>query len=663
MPSTNRHRMYLALLFALGFAVSAASAGSVIVAWDASANATGYRVYWGTSPGVYGPTPVDVGNVLETTISGLSDCTTYYFSVKAYNSAGDSSFATEVASWARPVVTVSSPAAAEQGRSLALTITGTNFQNGATVQFGNTGIVVNSVTVSSCSQIVANVTVGAAATVGSTNIDVTNPNAVKGTGANLFAVQAATIPTVASTTPADGATGVATSVRPTVTFSEPMLASSITSATVKLLDGATAVAQAAGSPSLSADGLTATITPASSLSSGRTYKIQVVGGASGAMDLANHAVASTFTQATGFATIPDTTPPVVSAIQSGSVASTTVTITWTTDESSDSQVFYRKSGQTGYQQTTIDAALVTSHAVSLQGLEPSTTYQYHVRSADGAGNVTTSSPDQTFTTSTGTYGYLRFEAEAGTLVAPVRATAGAGTFGGFYVDTPSGTANGTASSPAGTATFGVNVPAAGTWFLWVRLYGANASSNAWFESVDGAARASIAASTNGAWTWVAGRSYTLTQGLHSVELGGYEAQARADRVLLTNDPSFVPTEQPVDDQAAPAAPTGFTATAGNAQITLNWTNPVDVDFAKAVVRYRTDGKYPVSPVDGFAVTEEPNTPGSADTFLQTGLANGTTYSFSIFAVDASGNASAPAHAQATPVGVAPPVAPLNLRVR
>jgi hypothetical protein len=663
MSFTNPCRLVLVLLFALGLAVSAASAGSVIVAWDASANATGYRVYWGTSPGVYGASPLDVGNVTETTINSLSDCTTYYFSVKAYNSAGDSGYATEVASWPRPVVTISAPSAAEQGRRLDLTIAGTNFQNGATVQFANTGVTVNSVTVTSCSQLVANVTVGASATVGSTSIDVTNPNAVKGTGASLFTVQAATIPTVVSTSPADGATGVATSVRPTVTFSEAMLASSITSGTVKLMDGATTVAQAAGSPSLSADGLMATITPASSLTAGKTYKIQVVGGASGAMDLANHAVAATFTQTTGFATVPDTTAPAVSAVLSGSVASTTASITWTTDENADSQVFVRKAGQTGYQQTTIDTALVTSHAVNLQGLEPSTTYQYHVRSADAASNVTTSSPDQTFTTSASTYSYLRFEAEAGTLVAPVRATAGAGTFGSAYVDTPSGTATGSASSPSGTATFGVNVPSAGTWFVWVRLYGANASSNAWFESVDGAARASITASSNGAWVWVAGRSYTLTQGLHSVELGGNEAQARADRVLLTNDPLFVPTEQPVDDQTAPAAPTGFAVTAGNAQNTLNWNNPADADFTKAVIRYRTDGKYPVSPSDGFAATEKPAAPGSSDSYLHTGLANGTTYYYSVFAVDASGNASSPARAQATPVGVFPPTAPLNVRVR
>ena len=49
--------------------------------------------------------------------------------------------------WRRPAVTLAAPSGVEQGRTLALTITGTNvFMSGATMQFGNAGITVNSVT-------------------------------------------------------------------------------------------------------------------------------------------------------------------------------------------------------------------------------------------------------------------------------------------------------------------------------------------------------------------------------------------------------------------------------------------------------------------------------------------------------------------------------------
>jgi hypothetical protein len=663
MNATSRRIAMIALVAALG--TLTVSAGTVSLTWDqvADSDLAGYRVYWGTSPGTY-PNSQDVGKVVTATISGLTDCTPWYLAVKAYDTAGNLSvsYSNEVSGWPRPTVTTATPSNAEQGRTLSLTITGANFMSGATVQFGNTGITVNSVTVNSCNQITASVTVGGSATAGATNVDVTNSDQVFGSGASLFTVQAATNPTVSSTSPANGATGVTLSVHPAVTFSEAMLASSITSSTVRLLDGqGTAVAQAAGSPALSGDGLTATITPAANLNTGATYKIQVVSGASGVLDLANHAMASTYNQSTGFTTAADTTAPVISSVQSGSVASTSAQITWSTDEAADSQVFYRKSGQTGYQQTDVDATQVTSHTVTLQGLDPSATYQYHVRSADAAGNASTSSPDQTFNTGASTSSYLRSEAEAGALVSPVRTRSGSGSFGGGWIDTPSGTATGTASNPSGTATLGVNVPSAGTWYLWVRIYGPSTSSDAWFESVDGAARQAVTASKTGAWTWVAGRSYTLTQGLHSVELGGYEAQARADQVLLTNDAAFRPTAQPVDDQTPPAAPSGFAATSSNLQNTLNWTDPSDADFVKTVVRYRTDGRYPTSPVDGLAVTEETAAPGTADSYVHTGLTNGTVYSYSAFAVDASGNVGAASHAQGTPLDNVPPAVVTNAR--
>ncbi|MBZ5637652.1 MAG: fibronectin type III domain-containing protein [Acidobacteriia bacterium] len=659
------HRRIALLAVVTSLAALTASAGTISLTWNpvSDSDLAGYRVYWGTSQGAY-TNSQNVGNVTSATINGLTDCTTWYLAVKAYDTTGNLSvnYSNAISGWPRPTVTLSAPSAAEQGRTLSLNLTGTNFMSGATVQTGNAGITVNSVTVNSCTQITANVTVGGSAAAGATNLDVTNPDQVFGSGSGLFTVQAATIPTVSSTSPANGATGVSVSVHPTVTFSEAMLASSVTSSTVRILDGqGAAVAQAAGSPSLSGDGLTATVVPAANLTMGATYKIQVVGGASGVLDLANHSMTSTYNQATGFSTTPDTAPPTISSVQSGSVTSSTAQITWTTNETADSQVFYRKSGQTGYQQTDVDATQVTSHSVTLQGLDPSATYQYHVRSADAAGNASTSSPDQTFTTSASTYSYLRSEAEAGILVAPVRIQSGSGGFGGSWIDTPSGTATGTASSPSGTATLGINIPTAGTWYLWLRIYGPSTSSDTWFESVDGAARQTVTASTTGAWTWVAGRSYTLTQGLHTVELGGRDAQARADQVLLTNDVAFRPTAQPVDDQTPPAAPSGFAATPSNLQNTLTWTDPSDADFASTVLRYRIDGRYPTSPVDGFAVTQEPAAPGTADSYVHAGLTNGTVYSYSAFAVDANGNVSVAAHAQGTPTDNVPPAAVTNLR--
>jgi hypothetical protein len=635
------------------------------VAWDpvTDTDLAGYRLYYGTTAGQYSSN-VDVGNVTAYTLSGLNDCTTWYVAVKAYDAVGNlsSSYSNEINGWPRPVVSSANPPAAEQGRRLDVTVSGTNFRTGATVSFGDPNIVVNSVSVSSCSQLVANITVQNSAAAGSKNVEVVNPDSVYGVGTGVFTVQAAVAPTVSSTTPADGAIDVPVSVHPTVTFSEPMDPASITSATVRLLDPLNqAVAQAAGSPSLSADGRTATITPAAVLDSGLAFRIQAVGGTGGVQDLAGHPLATTYTQATGFETVPDVTAPAISAVNEANVGATSAEIRWTTDEPADSQVFYREVGVTAYQQTSIDPQLVTSHAVLLQGLEPSTSYEYHVRSADEAGNASTSSPDGTFTTLPSSFAYLRFEAEAGDLTSPVRTATDAAALQGAFIDTPAGTPTGSATSPSGTATYGFNLPSSGTWYLWFRLYGASASTDSWFESVDGAARQAVFPAQAGSWQWVAGRSYSLGSGLHTLELGGREAQARADRILITNDPGFVPTEQPGADNAAPGPVASFSATPTNQRNDLRWTNPADADFARTVVRYRTDGRYPTSPVDGFAVTDSAGAPGSAGSFAHDNLTNGTTYFYSAFAIDATGNVSPASRSSAAPVDNVLPGTVRNLR--
>ncbi|MBU2565620.1 MAG: pre-peptidase C-terminal domain-containing protein [Candidatus Thermoplasmatota archaeon] len=91
----------------------------------------------------------------------------------------------------------------------------------------------------------------------------------------------------------------------------------------------------------------------------------------------------------------DTTPPVISSVQSSSITSSGATITWTTDEASSSVVEYGTT--TSYGSTATGSNGVTSHSVSLSGLTAGTTYHYRVKSADSSGNTATSG-DYTFTT-------------------------------------------------------------------------------------------------------------------------------------------------------------------------------------------------------------------------------------------------------------------------
>lgn len=95
------------------------------------------------------------------------------------------------------------------------------------------------------------------------------------------------------------------------------------------------------------------------------------------------------------ASVPDTTPPVISSITSAP-GSTNATITWSTNEAANSQVGYGTTAAYGAT-TTLDATLVISHSVSLSALLPETTYHFRIRTADGSGNASFSS-DQLFTT-------------------------------------------------------------------------------------------------------------------------------------------------------------------------------------------------------------------------------------------------------------------------
>ena len=92
---------------------------------------------------------------------------------------------------------------------------------------------------------------------------------------------------------------------------------------------------------------------------------------------------------------PDTTAPVISAVTISGLSSNSVTIKWTTDENADGQVEYGTTAN--YGSTALNGTDVTSHSVTLSGLDPMTSYNYRVTSQDPAGNTATSGNFQ-FTT-------------------------------------------------------------------------------------------------------------------------------------------------------------------------------------------------------------------------------------------------------------------------
>ncbi|KKQ37576.1 MAG: Fibronectin type III domain protein [Candidatus Woesebacteria bacterium GW2011_GWA1_37_7] len=92
----------------------------------------------------------------------------------------------------------------------------------------------------------------------------------------------------------------------------------------------------------------------------------------------------------------DTYAPVISSLTVSEVAQTSVKITWTTDESSNSVVQYGTT--TAYGSTKTDTSLVTSHSVTVDSLSSNTSYHFKVQSTDSSSN-TAESDDNTFVTS------------------------------------------------------------------------------------------------------------------------------------------------------------------------------------------------------------------------------------------------------------------------
>ena len=95
-------------------------------------------------------------------------------------------------------------------------------------------------------------------------------------------------------------------------------------------------------------------------------------------------------------------------------------------------------------------------------------------------------------------------------------------------------------------------------------------------------------------------------------------------------------------RAPPAAPTGLSATAGDGQVTLSWTNPGDNTIRK--YQYSTDGGGTFNHMNGSSYT--------TTTHIVTGLSNGTAYTLALRAVNAIGEGPA-STANARPLWGAP----------
>jgi hypothetical protein len=286
-----------------------------------------------------------------------------------------------------------------------------------------------------------------------------------------------------------------------------------------------------------------------------------------------------------------------SNISATSISSNSAVITWQTNKPSDSQVDYGTSLPYG-STSPLNSTLTLNHSQTLSNLSPAKIYNYRVRSKDQGGSVTVSA-NFTFTTSNGT-------------------------------DTTAPVISGVSSS---------SVTANSATIMWTTDEDSD-------SQVEFGLTTSYGTSSNLVTTLTKAHSVNLTS-LQSGKTYYYRVKSKdaAGNLATSTGSSF---NTATSDTTPPGDVQNFTALPGNSQVSLSWTNPSDSDFKGVMIRYRTDGVFPANKSDGILLVDRNESPGSSDSFLHSGLKNGTTYSYSAFSYDGSQNYSTTAHAQATP---------------
>lgn len=332
----------------------------------------------------------------------------------------------------------------------------------------------------------------------------------------------------------------------------------------------------------------------------------------------------------------DTTPPTLSSISASGITTTGATVTWTTNENSDTQVDYGITTSYG-QSTTLNTTLLTAHSAILSGLSPQTTYNYRVRSKDAAGNSSVSSnntfitatpvtPDTTAPSSISNLSTASITQSSAILSWTAPGNDGTvGTANSYdirYATTPITTSNwNSALQVTGEPT--PLVSGTSQTYVLVGLLPATPYYVA-IKTTDAAGNVAPLSNVS---------LFTTTAGLPPV----------IPPVTTTPPPVLTGGGGGAGSAGSVVVIPAFAANAFDRQVNLVWTNPTDSTFARVLI-VRNQGTAPASPSDGTKVYE-----GNASSFVDTNLQNDQTYYYSIFPVTLSGtNPSASRNLSATP---------------
>ncbi len=292
----------------------------------------------------------------------------------------------------------------------------------------------------------------------------------------------------------------------------------------------------------------------------------------------------------------DTAPPVISNINVDLITQSSARVNWTTNELANSIVRYGLTN--AYGSVVQEGTMLANHQIALTGLAAATLYHYSVSSYDAAGNGATST-DQTFTTLADT-------------TPPANVT--------NFVVTAGNQQNALSwTNPADPDFAGVRIKRA------TGAYPPNPTSGTTVYDANGTSVIDVGL--------VNGTTYYYSA-------FAYDGSGNFASGALANGTPF--------DAVPPGPVSNFTVTAGDSQNALSWINPGDADFADVRVQRATTG-FPPTPTSGTNIYI-----GAGQNYTDTGLTNGTTYYYSVFARDTSGNYSGPAQGSGTPAAAPPP---------
>ncbi|MBI4358245.1 MAG: hypothetical protein HY584_03005, partial [Candidatus Omnitrophica bacterium] len=267
-------------------------------------------------------------------------------------------------------------------------------------------------------------------------------------------------------------------------------------------------------------------------------------------------------------TLDTINPKITSTAAPSTVTSTTATITWITDEQTDSVIEYGTTSSLGL--STSNSSYVTNHSWTIRNRTDGTTYYWRVRSKDRAGN-TVYSAISTFKTLTTTEATASFQESGGLLAmegenyhtriarngktwdtwASVQGFSGSG----YPFATPGCCVNQdtgyTTMSPE--LQYKINIQTSGTYYVWVRGFAWDQWSDSFHVGLDGVGlstsdRIKYPSSMYGAFNWTNqtfdGPRATIditTPGEHILNLWMSDDGTFLDKIILTQDPNFTPT--------------------------------------------------------------------------------------------------------------------------